>query len=411
MAPSTAPTTQSSSSPKTYDIPDLDKQLKFVTVKLDDENFLIWKKQIFSILKALEITEYLDSTVSPPDAEVLNTETNTKTPNPSYLQWRKSDQTLLTFLQATFSIPLLARTPTFDSSLELFTYLENAFTAQISSRTHQLLTQLQQIQRGTKSINDYLANIKQLSDSLAYTPTPVSDPILVQHTLRGLGSEYDQFVTAIETREKIPSFAQLYPLLLNHEVRLLQSQTLSLNTNQSSALLARTQSSPSQNQTPTNYNHNPTNNFQRGGRRGGRNNGRGGYGRNNRGGGRHSNRGNFNGGYNQNNNFYGQQSVLGAPPVYPGASSNCQVCGQPTHSALQCPHRFNHSYQAMDLPQSFAAMQLNATPYDQHWYPDSGATHHMTADDGQMYNQAPYQGTEHVAVGNGNRENSSQRTS
>ncbi|KAI3868351.1 hypothetical protein MKW92_014187, partial [Papaver armeniacum] len=37
-------------------------------------------------------------------------------------------------------------------------------------------------------------------------------------------------------------------------------------------------------------------------------------------------------------------------------------------------------------------------PYDQHWYPDSGATQHMTADDGHMINRISYQSTEHVAV-------------
>lgn len=82
------------------------------------------------------------------------------------------------------------------------------------------------------------------------------------------------------------------------------------------------------------------------------------------------------------------------------------------HTALQCYHRFDHSYQAADLPQSFAAMQLNGTPYVQHWYPDSGATHHMTADDAHMENRSTYHGTESVAVGNGpgHRENTAPRT-
>ncbi|KAL5698877.1 hypothetical protein ACHQM5_029856 [Ranunculus cassubicifolius] len=242
MAPSTT-LAQSSSSLRTYEIPDLEKQIKFITVKVDDDNFLIWKKQIYSLLKSLEITDYLDSKVKHPASEILDQETNNKVPNPYYLQWSKSDKSLLTFLQDTFSIPLLARTPTFDSSLELFQYLKQAFTAQITTRTHHLLTQLQQVQRGTKTINEYLATNKSLSDSFAYTPTLVSDPILVQHTLRGHGSEYDQFVTAIETRENLPTFSQLYPILLNHEVRLLQSQALTINTSQSSALVAHSQPS------------------------------------------------------------------------------------------------------------------------------------------------------------------------
>ncbi|XP_026400026.1 uncharacterized protein LOC113295908 [Papaver somniferum] len=213
----------------TYDIPNLEKQLQFITVKIDDENFLIWKKQIKSLLASLDIDDFLDSSVPPPSKETLNAETQNTIPNPQFLQWRKADKTLLKFLQATFSTNLLDRTPTFDTSLELYLYLEKAFTSQITSRTHQLLTQLQQIQRGSKTINEYLGDIKQISDSLAYTPTPVTDPSLVHHTLRGLGPEYAQFVTAIETREKVPSFAQLYPLLINHEQRLIQSNNLTLH--------------------------------------------------------------------------------------------------------------------------------------------------------------------------------------
>lgn len=303
-------------------IPNLKNQLQFISVKLNDENFLVWKKQIVAVLNSLDIHDYIDSTKSPPPATIIDATTNNSMPNPSYLFWCKVDKSLITFLQATFDTPLLARTPTFTSSLELFLYLEKAFTAQITSRTHQLLTQLHQIQRGTRSINEYLGNIKTLADALSYTPTPISDPVLVQHTLRGLGAEYDQFVTAIETRESLPTFAQLYPLLLNHEVRLIQSHNLTLNQFQSSAFISQS----IHKQTPVSHHsistpnrtrpimHSPQTSYHNRGGRNGVLGGRNGRGNGGRGNGPGDRRGRNTGG--PYHSSASQNSVLGAPPPF-----------------------------------------------------------------------------------------------
>ncbi|GAB2272294.1 hypothetical protein Dimus_038973 [Dionaea muscipula] len=40
------------------DIPHLKNQLQFMSVKLDNENFLIWKKQIVPLLDSHELSDY-----------------------------------------------------------------------------------------------------------------------------------------------------------------------------------------------------------------------------------------------------------------------------------------------------------------------------------------------------------------
>ncbi|OVA07312.1 hypothetical protein BVC80_1603g22 [Macleaya cordata] len=199
--------TSSSTSASAPAVPPSSCSPPYVSVKLDAENFLVWKKQILPLLRSQKLFQYIDPFVSPPSQHSLDPATNVIVPNPSYTHWEDVDQTLITFLQATFVPSLLAQTPTFSTSLELYQYLESSFASQVTARTHNLQTQLQQIQRGTQTITDYLAKIKSLSDALAHTPTPVPDAVLVQNTLRGLGSEYDQFVTAIETRETLPTFS------------------------------------------------------------------------------------------------------------------------------------------------------------------------------------------------------------
>ncbi|XP_038708535.1 uncharacterized protein LOC120003586 [Tripterygium wilfordii] len=78
----------------------------------------------------------------------------------------------------------------------------------------------------------------------------------------------------------------------------------------------------------------------------------------------------------------------GAPQAYTGilgpspSPDVCQICDIPGHRADQCYHRYNTACTPNDLPRSFAAMSVGETN-DSSWYPDSGASTHMTPHEGQ----------------------------
>ncbi|KAF5200993.1 hypothetical protein FRX31_009420 [Thalictrum thalictroides] len=185
--------------------------------------------------------------------------------------------------------------------------------------------------------------IKGIADALAVTNTPIADSDLLLHTLSGLGVDYESFVTSIYTCPSPPTFTELHALLLNQEMRLEQ---LHLPDNEPAVTTAFF----------------VQNNC--GGDRGrgspcGRNRG----GRHNNGRGRYSGR--------RSHHFFAPApqfqtpSILGAPPM---AHTTCQICGRPGHSSLQCRQRYNQNQISDDIPQSFAAMALNSTPYDSHGY-------------------------------------------
>ena len=80
----------------------------------------------------------------------------------------------------------------------------------------------------------------------------------------------------------------------------------------------------------------------------------------------------------------------------------CQACQKLGHVALQCYHRFDNSY-AIEI--SLPMQALLATPQqapDPNWYPDTGASHHVTHELANL-NLRPdeYQGTDQIRVGNG----------
>lgn len=81
----------------------------------------------------------------------------------------------------------------------------------------------------------------------------------------------------------------------------------------------------------------------------------------------------------------------------------CQICGKRGHTALDCYHRFDLSFQGWLPPTDLAAMAAETNnSYDQHvWYVDSGANAHITANAANLTNQESYEGADTVQVGNG----------
>lgn len=82
-------------------------------------------------------------------------------------------------------------------------------------------------------------------------------------------------------------------------------------------------------------------------------------------------------------------------------SDTCQICGKRGHLAIECFHRFNHAYvTTTNLLEALSSLTIS-DPSDLEWYPDSGATAHMTSNPGIFLSLKPYYGSERVLVGNG----------
>jgi len=81
----------------------------------------------------------------------------------------------------------------------------------------------------------------------------------------------------------------------------------------------------------------------------------------------------------------------------------CQVCNKASHIALDCYQRFNTSFQRDSPPNPHAFMASPQALVDQTcWYPDSGASHHITSDLANLNLKAEeYTGSDQLRVGNG----------
>ena len=317
-----------------------------ITIKLTRDNYLLWKAQIVPYLKGNHLFGFVDGTRTPPPEFLppTTTEPNLSLPNPDFLFWQTQDQLILSALISSLSENILAFVVKCSTSHEVWTTLKRMFTAHSRARSMNIHYQLATLKKGDSSIADYFHKFTHLTDTLAAVAQPLPPHEALSFLLAGLGSDYDSLVTSVKTQVLPMSLDDLYGHMLSHELRLAQNQpTVDL-------------SNVSANFTKNSYStrggrggrHPSTYSSNRGGRSSfNPNRGRG--------------RGRQNSSYNSNR------------PV-------CQVYHKPGHTALQCYHRFDNSYTVESTP----TMQvLLATPQqtpDYNWYPDSGATHHVTHD-------------------------------
>jgi hypothetical protein len=73
------------------------------------------------------------------------------------------------------------------------------------------------------------------------------------------------------------------------------------------------------------------------------------------------------------------------------------------HTALTCYCRFDHAFQDAG-PNLTSYTASPSQPRNLNWYPDTGATHHITSDLNNLnLHSEAYDGTDEIQVGNGTR--------
>ena len=101
----------------------------FLTTKLDQNNYLLWKSQLMPILRGYDLigdgtNPCLPKTI--PDPETIG---KTK-PNPAYISWVKQDQLLLSWLIASLTQSIHTKVIRLPTSVDVWTALEKHFSSQ-----------------------------------------------------------------------------------------------------------------------------------------------------------------------------------------------------------------------------------------------------------------------------------------
>ncbi|KAL3835707.1 hypothetical protein ACJIZ3_010443 [Penstemon smallii] len=322
-----------SSSPPTFSLP---PPSTLHTIKLTDENYLLWKTQILPYLKGHNLFGYIDGSFPPP--QVLGEKSQ---PNLDFITWQQHDQAVLSLLVSSLSESIIAHVTSASTSREVWETLADLFAANSQAHVLQTTLQLASLKKGSDSVAVYYRRAKSLLDSLALAGKVVPPCDFIAYLLNGLDSDYNPVVPSITAHISVLTPAQVYSSLLQHESRLNHQLSNLSTTTEFSTNVSQHHSAPP----------------SRG--RGGRFPGRGGFrGRGGRGG----------------------QPNFSNRPV-------CQVCHKPGHTASTCYHRFDYNFQPPPPPSLSAnySSTLSSSPrpassIDSSWYPDTATTHHFTND-------------------------------
>jgi transposase InsO family protein len=360
----------------------LSNMSNLMSVKLDSTNFIVWKHQLSSILKAYSMIDYVDGTVPSPTRFLTNANgALTTTVNPEFQLWNTRDQGLLALINSTLSHSVLSMVVGHNSAQEVWKTLEHRFTSTSRANVLNLKIELHNLKKGSESISSYLQKVKNTRDKLVAVGTLIDNEELLHIILKGLPREYGPFCSAIRTRNEPVTFEEIMVLLQTEE----HSASESSDSGKDSHPMAMFASAP-YNRTSNSQSAFYGNNTQFRGR--GRNN---------------SQRGR--GGRFHNSNQFPQSSQGNSqfPQKPEGSRPQCQICGKLGHQALDCYHRMDFTYQGRHPPAKLAAMAStsNGSQGGDTWLTDTGATDHLTANLTNLQTQAPYQGTEQVSVGNG----------
>lgn len=421
-----------------------------VSVKLDDTNYLQWKQQVEGVLRGTKMVRYVVSPQIPP-VFLSDAAREAGTENPAYTDWEEQDSLLCTWILSTISPSLLSRFVHLRHSHQVWDEIHTYCYTQMRTRSRQLRSELRGITKGTRSISEFIARVRTISESLMSIGDPISHRDLIEVVLEALPEEFNVVVATVNSQVAIISLDELESQLLTQEARndkfkkALTGDSVSANLTQSAIPDGKFGNNQAQadpyydqnNTVPSNPHGNGASQYYggrngprgrgfRGGRfsgRGGRNFGRGssvqcqicykvghdasicyhrlsvppqyeGYG---------AYGGNFGGpgssaGYTPHPNMWMQ----GAPP-----QSNVWMQGAnqrvPSGAAPRSPFPPQFGNIRPSPPQAYLTgnESINSNSFNNGWYPDSGATHHVTPDATNLMDAVSLSGSDQVHIGNG----------
>jgi hypothetical protein len=196
----------------------LSNMANLMSVKLDSSNFIVWKHQLSSILKAYSMIDFVDGTIPSPSQFLTDAEGNlTSTANPEFKLWNTRDHALLTLINSTLSPTVLSMVVGHNSAQAVWKTLEHRFTSTSRANVLNLKIELHNLKKGGEFVGSYLQKVKSTRDKLVAVGTLIDNEELLHIILKGLPKEYCPFCFAIRTRNEAVSFEEIMVLLQTEE--------------------------------------------------------------------------------------------------------------------------------------------------------------------------------------------------
>ncbi|XP_031282072.1 uncharacterized protein LOC116140601 [Pistacia vera] len=179
--------------------------LPVISPKLTRDNYRFWKSQILFVAGSHDLGEHLTGLISCPTPFIkIQSESSygvtEKKPNPAYVQWKKTDKSLVSWLLGSISESMFSVVSKGQFSTKMWIVLEKEFLTESRSKTLHIKNLLQSTRKDNLNIHDYFMRMKGFAKVLSSSGITVTDEELLNYILDGLTSEYDAAVVNITTR-------------------------------------------------------------------------------------------------------------------------------------------------------------------------------------------------------------------
>ncbi|KAJ9692772.1 hypothetical protein PVL29_011723 [Vitis rotundifolia] len=224
------PTAGTTSQMTNQSFPSLGQSL---TIKLDRNNFLIWRNQMLNVVIASGFDDILDGTRPCPPHFLPDpnstSATTFKSPvvNPEYITWQRQNRLVMSWIYSSLTESMMTQIMSYNTAHEIWKSLRQSFASASRAHIMELRLHLQTIRKGGLSMLDYMLRIRNICDNLTAVGELVSEQDQIMAILGGLGPEYNPFVVTITSRAEPISVEELQSHLMVFErQRSVEEQTL-----------------------------------------------------------------------------------------------------------------------------------------------------------------------------------------
>jgi len=351
-------------------------------LKLDEDNFVLWRHQVLATIRGLKLLKFLQGDQVPSSSP----SSSPSQPLEEVLQYQQQDQLIIVWFLASMTTSILTKVMGLDSSAQIWKCLQEQFASHMCAQIHKMKLLLK-TPKNDKTIYVYLHDIKKVVNMLAAIGSPITTEDHIESILEGLPEEYNAFIVVVTSHTNPYSINEIESLLLAQEERF-QRYKLAHSSFQANATFVHSQ-----------YHQIPSfrpsfNQYSRGGRFSYKPSSR----------------------YSRSNGprpFHRDSWTTSPSGSWKSNRVRCQLCSKFGHHALQCWHWTSKpsSSKVIANTSQFSTLSLDdgepsilGTPSiieDPLWYPDSGASHHITHDSTLFTDNQEYQGFANVKLGNG----------
>uniref|UniRef100_A0A2C9V077 Retrotransposon Copia-like N-terminal domain-containing protein n=1 Tax=Manihot esculenta TaxID=3983 RepID=A0A2C9V077_MANES len=158
-------------------------------IKLSDStNFPTWEAQIFTLLCGYDLLHFVD------------------------------DNLIRNALMASVEHIIAHSIANAHTSKQVWDHLHIIYANKSQTRIFTFRDLLAKMQKDTKTVEEYLRDIRNLANELAAAGSPIDSTELILKILSGLGLDYKEISVAIRARDTPISFEELHDKLTYHEL-------------------------------------------------------------------------------------------------------------------------------------------------------------------------------------------------